>query len=142
VPAPALAEFLIFAGDDAPLYLEKLRENSVFRVEPFDERAAIELAHVEITARRRGNKRTPADESPWQKVKFDRQIVAIAKVNGATCIYSTDPDVIKHAADFGMDAKTIADLPKPPAVQENLAFGTGQPDAPPDATAQPEAETE
>lgn len=120
LPTPVLAEFLVFAGDEAPLYLEKLRDNSIFRVEPFDERAAIELAHVEITSRKRGNKKGKTDDSPWQKVKFDRQILAVAKVNGAICIYSTDADLVKHAEDFGITAKTVADLPRPPAVQENL----------------------
>lgn len=120
LPTPVLAEFLVFAGDEAPLYLEKLRDNSIFRIEPFDERAAIELAQVELLARRGGNKKGQGIHSEWQKVKFDRQIVSVAKVNGAHCIYSTDSDVGKHAVDFGLQVLTIQDLPLPPAVQENL----------------------
>jgi hypothetical protein len=34
----------------------------------------------------------------WTKIKFDRQIVAIAKVCNATVIYSDDEDVAKIAA--------------------------------------------
>ena len=75
---------------------------------------------MELLARRSGNKKGQAIDSEWQKVKFDRQIVSIAKINGAHSIYSTDSDVAKHAADFGLQVFTINDLPLPPAVQENL----------------------
>ncbi len=47
IPAPVLSEFLVFAGSDSPGYLLKIRETSSLRIEPFDERAAIELADRE-----------------------------------------------------------------------------------------------
>src|ERR1700733_11387372 len=99
IPAPVLSEFLVFAGEAAPEYLLKIRESSMLRVEPFDERAAIEQADMEITARSKGNKRGSATGSEWQKVKFDRQIVAIAKAHGASKVYSDDPDVKAHCRD-------------------------------------------
>jgi predicted nucleic acid-binding protein len=58
-------------------------------VVPFDTRAAIELAVMTRNAIDQGDKRGGVD-APWNKVKFDRQIVAIAKVAGATTIYSDD----------------------------------------------------
>ena len=36
-----------------------------------------------------GNKKDGSGE-PWAKIKYDRQIVAIAKVIGASAIYSDD----------------------------------------------------
>ena len=73
IPTPAWAEFLVFLGDDAPKYAAAVRSGSTFRIEPFDERAAIEIADIETQARKAGDKRGPATSSPWQKVKFDRQ---------------------------------------------------------------------
>jgi len=84
IPAPVLSEFLVFAGKSAPEYLLKIRETSSLRIEPFDERAAIELADREIAAREKGNKKGSATTSEWQKVKFDRQVVAVALVQGAS----------------------------------------------------------
>ena len=102
LPTPALSEFLVFAGKSAPEYLVKIRESSFLRIEPFDERAAIELADREISAREKGNKRGSANTSDWQKVKFDRQIVAVALVHKASTIYSDDPDIAAHGKDCGV----------------------------------------
>jgi len=130
IPAPVLSEFLVFAGSDAPAYLLKIRDSSTLRIEPFDERAAIELADREITARSKGNKRGAATASDWQKVKFDRQIVAIALVHGASAIYSDDPDIVAHGKDCGIPVITLADLPLPPSrqmtIEEVIADGSIQ----------------
>jgi hypothetical protein len=120
VPTPVLSEFLVFAGKSAPEYLLKIRESSFLRIEPFDERAAIELADREISARERGNKRGSAQTSDWQKVKFDRQIVAVALVHKASAIYSDDPDIAAHGKDCGLKVLALADLPLPPSRQMNL----------------------
>jgi predicted nucleic acid-binding protein len=120
IPTPVLSEFLVFAGNDAPAYLVKIRENSAQRVEPFDERAAIELADLEITARGRGEKRGSATGAEWQKVKFDRQIVAIARVHGASVIYSDDPHIAAHGKDSGIRVLALADLDLPPAQQMTI----------------------
>lgn len=120
IPMPALAEFLVFAGQDGPRYMEIIRETSIFRPEPFDERAAIELASAELEARVGGEKRGSADGARWQKVKFDRQIVAIARVNGVRVLYSDDPDVKSLGNDLGVEVQSLEDLPLPPAIQERL----------------------
>ena len=117
IPTPALSEFLVFAGKSAPDYLLKIRESSFLRIEPFDERAAIELADREISAREKGNKRGSATSSDWQKVKFDRQIVAVALVHKALTVYSDDPDIAAHGKDCGLTVLALADLPLPPSKQ-------------------------
>ncbi len=53
-------------------------------------------------------------EGTWAKVKFDRQIVAIAKVEGANVIYSDDRNVQTFAAGVGISVVKVADLPLPP----------------------------
>jgi hypothetical protein len=120
IPAPALSEFLVFAGRSAPEYLLKIRESSFLRIEAFDERAAIELADREISAREKGNKRGSATASDWQKVKFDRQIVAVALVHKASTIYSDDPDIAAHGKDCGVKVLALADLPLPPSRQMTI----------------------
>ena len=94
----------------------------VIIVRPFDELAAIELAAMEIEARKTGDKRG-AISQPWTKVKFDRQIVAIAKVNSATRIYSDDGDVRAFATKAGLEVVTSWELPLPPAKQTGLFEG-------------------
>jgi hypothetical protein len=120
LPAPAFAEFLVLAGRDAPKYLSMIRDNAIFRIEPFDEKASIELADMEIAARELGNKRGSAVDSAWQKVKFDRQIVAIAKAHGVTTLYSDDPHIQQHGKDCGIAVLALSDLPVRPAFQEKL----------------------
>jgi hypothetical protein len=82
LPTPVLSEFLILAGKEAPAYLDKLSGMKNILIKPFDQVAAIELAAIEVEDRGRGDKRG-GSASPWAKLRFDRQIVAIAKVNGA-----------------------------------------------------------
>lgn len=57
IPMPVLAEFLILAGREAPDYLQKISTSKTLLLKPFDERAAIELAALEIADRLAGDKR-------------------------------------------------------------------------------------
>ncbi|MCY4662418.1 MAG: hypothetical protein OXF93_21815 [Acidobacteria bacterium] len=54
IPAPALAEFLVVAGDDGPDYIKVIDKQAVMRIEPFDTVAAIEAAASTRAARVRG----------------------------------------------------------------------------------------
>jgi predicted nucleic acid-binding protein len=121
VPTPVLAEFLVLAGNDAPEYLNRLGEMKNLLVKPFDEKAAIELAAIELKERKGPTKRGTSN-SPWTKVRFDRQIVAIAKANRATRIYSDDEDVMKYAARTGIEVVRTWDLPLPAAKQINIEY--------------------
>jgi monoamine oxidase len=134
VPTPALSEVLVRSGAAGPGIVETLGRSAVFRIAPFDSLAAIEAALMTRTAIDTGDKRG-GSEATWAKVKFDRQIVAIAKVTQANAIYSDDADVRTIAAAEGIAVIGLAELPlplqnpqiemqlEPPAVQE------GQPDA-------------
>jgi hypothetical protein len=72
-------------------------------------------------------------------MKFDRQVVAIALVNGATVLYSDDDGVAKFAAGCGLKVKRVIDLPVP-ASQESFRFPEGP--ASPTPPAQTGAEEE
>lgn len=114
IPTPVLSEFLILAGKEGPQYLEKLQAARTFLLKPFDERAAIELAAMELADRSKVGKKA-GSVVPYQKVKFDRQIVAVAKVNGAHTIYSDDEDVRKFAIKAGMKVVSTWELQIPPS---------------------------
>jgi predicted nucleic acid-binding protein len=120
VPTPVLCELLVTEGADVQDVLTTLRGSAYIRVESFDERAAVELAIRLRDARGAGDQREglPITKSA---MKFDRQIVAIALVSGATVLYSDDDGVAKFAAGCGLAVKRVADLPVP-ASQQPLPF--------------------
>jgi hypothetical protein len=117
VPTPALSEALVRAGAVAPAIVDLLDKSSVFEIKGFDSKAAIEVAMMIRDAIAAGDKRGGADSS-WAKVKFDRQIVAIAKVAGAGTIYSDDHGVRIFAEAAGIAVVGVADLPLPPQSQQ------------------------
>jgi hypothetical protein len=53
-------------------------------------------------------------------VKFDRQIVAIARVEGAERIYSNDDDIKRFGASDGIEVIMLDDLELPPAATPDL----------------------
>ena len=120
VPAPALSELLVTDGVDVQDVLTTLRGSPFIRIESFDERAAVELAMRLREARKAGDQREglPITKSA---MKFDRQIVAIALVSGASVLYSDDDGVVKFAAACGLAVKRVTDLPVP-ASQQALEF--------------------
>lgn len=114
VPTPALSELLVRAGDAGPKYLEIIAHSKFFRVAEFGERAAVEAAALTREAIANGNKRGVTPDADWAKVKFDRQIVAIARVVSATAIYTNDGQLSTHARAAGLDAVSLDELPDPP----------------------------
>jgi hypothetical protein len=124
VPTPALCEFLVLAGKDGPEYLDKIRGMKTFLVKPFDEMAAIELAAIEYESRSKGSKKGTST-APWTKVKFDRQIVAIAKVNQCKRLYSDDGDVKNFGEKAGLEVISTWDLPLPLAKQIKIDYDAG-----------------
>lgn len=113
VPTPALSEVLVGAGDAAPGYLDELGKSSRFSIKPFGVRAAVEAAAAHREAIGKGHK-AEGTGSTWTKVKFDRQIVAIAKVENADIIYSDDGDIERYAKRDGIKVIKSKDLPARP----------------------------
>lgn len=113
VPTPALSEILVRTGTAGPEYLSRIKSAAVFRIVPFDERAAVEVAAMTQDALRTGDKRH-GGEGTWAKLKYDRQIVAIAKVEGVSVIYSDDGNIHNFGGRAGLSVIRIADLPLPP----------------------------
>lgn len=114
IPIPALSECLVHAGPAGPEYLTIIGKQACFRIASFDERAAVEAAIRTYQARQRGQARGGGPDIAKSKIKFDRQIVAVATVESATAVYSDDGDLCSYAREAGMDAYRLADLPEPP----------------------------
>lgn len=124
VPMPAFAEYLVRAERAALPIVEELEHKRHVRLMPFDRMAAFECSGMTAAALGRGNKRDGSSDA-WQKIKVDRQIVAIAKAAGARLIVSCDQDVQGNAARVGIHSCAIADLPLPAeALQRKLPLDT------------------
>lgn len=121
LPTPALSEVLALAMDSASEYLAEITATYGFEIAAFDEVAAVEAAIATAAAKKRGGKKGGSD-SAWAKVKFDRQIVAICKVRGASSIYSNDSDVFRFAQAENISVLAVWDLPDPPPEQTEMAF--------------------
>ena len=111
IPTPVLSEFLVKAGPNKAQYVEELAKSPVFRIEPFDSRAAIELAEMTSQGLKPGKKLTSVESKA--KLKFDRQIVAIAKVNQVTAIYTDDKKLAAVAKSWGIPAVLTWELELP-----------------------------
>jgi hypothetical protein len=109
VPTPAMAEVLVRAGSGRAKYVKVLSDTWKFQLLPFDSRAAIEAS--ELIAKVKSNKE---HWDTWAKVKFDIQIVSIAKAEGCNIIYSDDIDIEKYASRLKIKVVRICDLPLPP----------------------------
>jgi hypothetical protein len=116
IPTPTLAEILVKTPPDKiDELLKRLKTSPWFRVEAFDAAAAVELGMR--TAR------AIAAKDKWEglqadhtKIKFDRQIVSVAIVNGATEIISDDRDVWAICERWNFPAHSVESLPLPPAL--------------------------
>jgi rRNA-processing protein FCF1 len=130
IPSPVLSELLVRATvQETQSILEEITSASVFRIEPFETRAAIELAVMTRAALAAGDKKGGSTQ-PWAKVKFDRQIVAIARVVQASVIYTDDENLAATANAVGIPTMGLGDLPLPPeSAQGKLPFETQKPDA-------------
>lgn len=121
VPTPVLSEFLVKAGPNRYDYVTQFHASRHFQVVPFDERSAIELALLNDPDLNGGKRLDP--KTTWAKVKLDRQIVAIAKTNGASRIYAGDIDLATCARNNGIQTIMTWELPEPPIRDEDRQVG-------------------
>jgi hypothetical protein len=113
IPTPAFSELLTRTVNAASRYFEVIRNSKYVKFEPFDERAAIEAAEMTRKALESAMGKRGGSSDSWPKIKFDRQIVAIAKVCGVEKIYSQDGGVSTLGHSVGIPVIGIADLPLP-----------------------------
>lgn len=116
IPTPVLAEVLVKVGAARNDVVQTLSKSSKFLIAPFDLRAAVELSLMTDVALSSGDKKGGINES-WHKVTLDRQIIAIAKVNGATTIYSDDSGICAVATREGLTAYSVGNIRMPEPLQ-------------------------
>jgi hypothetical protein len=121
IPTPALSEVLVYADKATLDYVTVIRQSAAFKIEPFDDRSAVEVAMMIREAKQAGDKRGGVDK-PWAQIKFDRQIVAISKISGAATIYSDDPGVATFARRAGLMTITIGQLALPSEISDLNLF--------------------
>ncbi|KJV33297.1 PIN domain-containing protein [Luteibacter yeojuensis] len=109
IPTPALAEFLCRANCEGLASVLALTTDASTMIASFDFKAAFELHLLHRAGAYLGDKKDGVDE-PWQKIKFDRQIVAIARANQCDLIVSADRSVKAAALRIGIAAASMEDL--------------------------------
>lgn len=126
IPTPVLAEVMVRTQEAADEMLAILKGYRVFRIADFDAKAALECSLMTAKAIDDGDKKSGSNE-PWQLVKIDRQLAAIASANNQTQIYTGDARLTKFLQMHGMTVTTIADLPLPESArQAKLDLGNEQ----------------
>ena len=141
IPTPVLTEYLSHAPE-AELRQELMaafRNSRWVSVVSYDELASNECAAMHIRAMAEGDKRTPLPPTtPWQALKIDRQIVAIAKVRTAF-IVTGDTDVLKVAAWANIKAIKVTDLIIPESERQLMIGGGLEPAGTRTSRARPES---
>lgn len=118
VPTPALAEALVGATGPIGELVALLTASYKLKTASFDELAAVEVALMAD----KSSVGVLNDETK-AKVKYDRQIIAIAKVIQADAIYSDDKNLRSKARAVGMRAVGLEELDLPPVdPQGNLSL--------------------
>jgi hypothetical protein len=112
IPTPALSEILVKSGPAKNQIATELTGSPKFQIGSFDVKSALELATMTDAAFTRGDKRDGA-KGPYVKVKFDRQVVAIAKAYGARTMYSDDGDVKAICEREELPCLGVADIVVP-----------------------------
>jgi predicted nucleic acid-binding protein len=112
IPTPCLAEFLVGVDQTGMDWLAILERRQSIVVGTFDKRAAFECSLIDQAAFASGDKKAGRADS-WQKIKIDRQVVAIAKVHNSTGLISQDRDLAKTAMQSGIPCRRIEDLALP-----------------------------
>lgn len=139
IPTPVVSEMLLLTHGFGQQYLEKINKSRAFVVAPFDQKAAIELAVMTAISRREKKKLRAGSNATAAKLKFDRQIVAIAKTSGATTIYTGDGDLATFAKENGIEAVKLEELPLPEGARQMDFLAWPEKDDP-DETPDPPAE--
>jgi hypothetical protein len=111
VPTPAAAELLTVIGPTAQQYFDIIVRSRLFEIASFDSRCAIELACLNREVFAATDPKNP-DEA-YQKIKVDRQIIAIFRVAGVENLYTDDAGMAKRARMCGLVPITTAELALP-----------------------------
>jgi hypothetical protein len=109
-PTPVIAELLTAIGPTAQEYVDIVARSRVFEIAAFDERAAVELA---ILNRGVFARQDDPRAEPYQKIKIDRQILAIMKSRNVEVVYIDDRKAASRAQACGLKVVHLHELMEP-----------------------------
>lgn len=123
IPTPALSEIYVRAGVEAGQeWVRIMKKAKIFKISAFDEIAAAEAA-IMVGSAKKCPSIIPQTDGTWAKIKYDKQIVAIAVSQGAKTLYTDDRNQGNFARRHGLQVINVGDCPLPPSVaQLNLAL--------------------
>jgi len=116
IPTPATAELLTAIGPNSADYIRVINRKAVFEVRAFDEVAAMELAFLNRDVFGSLDKKNRLEA--WQKIKVDRQIIAIAKVADCEQILTEDEGLANRARLCDIEPIKLADLAIPESAKQ------------------------
>jgi len=129
IPTPALSEYLVRGGKNKSQRLQIFQSSKAFTIRDFDTMAAVECATLNDPALHTGKRLETAET--YAKLKFDRQIIAIAKAHRVTTIYTGDKTLAHVATQNGIKAVLTWDLSLPPEeAQIKLPFKSADDEEP------------
>ena len=116
IPTPVTAEILSAVGPGNADYLRIINRARIFEVRPFDEIAAFELAFLNRDVFGQQDRVQKLENR--QKIKVDRQILAVCKVADCETLYTDDANLRNRAEMCGIKALGIGDIPIPDSAKQ------------------------
>lgn len=126
IPAPSWAEFLSGAGNAASAFSKAVRSKGGVQIIPFDEMAAIECGFIDRQIRAKTGNKKGVSTAAWQKIKIDRQILAIASARRVTAVYTDEEGLIADAELLGITTIKMGDVPRIPQQLPLLKSGNDE----------------
>lgn len=118
IPAPVLAEFLIGIDKNThQAHINLIRSMACFEIASFDEMSAIECAQLPTMSELRQMMKSDTAN----KVKFDRQIISIAKSLNVDEVWTHDHGVFQRCKQLGIVVRSLISI-EPPPIQGSMDF--------------------
>lgn len=118
LPTPVLTELLWVSSIEKNYLMEYLANNAAFILAPYDQRASIIHADVELPNIRNKNKVAGRSDVTANRLKFDRQILSIAKRYSVDYMVTTDSGMVKDAIRYDVITKCISTMEFPPDIRQ------------------------
>lgn len=112
MPAPVYLEVSLVSGAVPKDVDDFMDESGNFVIAPYDVRAAVINSDNERPTFIKDANKTR------DHIKFDRQIVAIAKSKGADLLVTTDKGVLSDCKRYGVPAKCLSELDLPQKLRQ------------------------
>jgi len=125
IPTPVLAEYLLGIDGEKNKHsqIAQISSMNCFEIISFEELAAIECSLLPSLHEFKQFAKQIDSNQTANKIRFDRQIISIAKANGINEIWSCDGEVIKKGREVGIEVKSIEEMmPIPLSDQFPLNF--------------------